>query len=108
MPKLIPASKRERRLTAGPLALATLLSIAGAAAPAPAAAQSLARRVDRLLDAPPFDHSLWGVALVDEHGKLIYQRNATRMFITASNTKLVVTTVAAALLSPDFTVQTSV
>ena len=65
------------------------------------------RRLDALLDAPPFDHALWGVALVDESGKLLYGRNAEKLFIPASNTKLVVTAVAAALLPPDFTVNTS-
>lgn len=71
------------------------------------ALEAQSRRLDVILDAPPFAHSLWGVALVDENGKLLYGRNADRMFIPASNTKLVVTAVAAALLPPDFTVQTS-
>ncbi|HEU5050113.1 MAG TPA: D-alanyl-D-alanine carboxypeptidase/D-alanyl-D-alanine-endopeptidase [Gemmatimonadales bacterium] len=65
------------------------------------------RRLDALLDAEPFRHSIWGVALVDERGKLLYGRNADRMFTPASNTKLVVTAVAAALLDPDFRVHTS-
>jgi D-alanyl-D-alanine carboxypeptidase/D-alanyl-D-alanine-endopeptidase (penicillin-binding protein 4) len=66
-----------------------------------------ARRLDALLDAEPFRHSIWGVAVVDERGRLLYGRNADRMMIPASNTKLVVTAVAAALLPPDFTVNTS-
>lgn len=71
-------------------------------------AQSLAKRLDRRLDAAPFDRSLWGVAVVDPSGKLLYGRNERRLFTPASNTKLVVTAVAAALLPPDFTVRTSV
>ena len=66
------------------------------------------RRLDALLDAEPFRHSIWGIAVVDERGRLLYGRNADRMMIPASNTKLVVTAVAAALLPPDFTVNTSV
>ena len=66
------------------------------------------RQLDALLDAPPFDRSLWGVALVDGRGKLLYGRNADKLFIPASNTKLVVSSVAAALFPPDFTVPTSV
>jgi D-alanyl-D-alanine carboxypeptidase/D-alanyl-D-alanine-endopeptidase (penicillin-binding protein 4) len=70
-------------------------------------AQSLTKRLDSRLDRAPFDRNLWGVAVVDERGKLLYGRNAERMFVPASNTKLVVTAVAAALLPPDFTVKTS-
>jgi len=66
------------------------------------------RQLDSLLDAPPFDRNLWGVALVDGSGKLLYGRNADKLFIPASNTKLVVTSVASAMLPPDFTVATSV
>lgn len=65
------------------------------------------RQLDSLLDAPPFNRNLWGVALVDEQGRLLYGRNADKLFIPASNTKLVVTTVASALLAPDWTVRTS-
>lgn len=71
-------------------------------------ASSLSRRLDARLDAPPFNRQLWGVALVDEKGNLLYGRNADRMFVPASNTKIVVSAVAAALLAPDFTVHTSV
>ena len=74
----------------------------------PAAAQSLAERLDKRLDAPGLEHLLWGVAVTDLSGHLLYGRNADRLFIPASNTKLVVAVVANALLGPDFTVQTSV
>ena len=50
---------------------------------------------------------LWGVALVDEKGALLYGRNQRQLFIPASNTKLVVAAVASALLPPDWTVRTS-
>jgi D-alanyl-D-alanine carboxypeptidase/D-alanyl-D-alanine-endopeptidase (penicillin-binding protein 4) len=73
----------------------------------PAHAQSLAKRLDRRLDTPPFNRQLWGVAVADESGRLRYGRNEGRLFIPASNTKLVVAAVAAALLPPDWTVTTS-
>ncbi|MEO8635303.1 MAG: D-alanyl-D-alanine carboxypeptidase/D-alanyl-D-alanine-endopeptidase [Gemmatimonadales bacterium] len=66
------------------------------------------RQLDSLLDAPPFNRLLWGVALVDETGRLLYGRNADRLFIPASNTKLVVSAVAATMLPPDWTIATSV
>lgn len=74
---------------------------------APLAAQSLEQRIEARLDAPPFNRLLWGVALTDDQGRLLYGRNAERLFIPASNTKLVVTTVGSALLPPDWTVMTS-
>jgi D-alanyl-D-alanine carboxypeptidase/D-alanyl-D-alanine-endopeptidase (penicillin-binding protein 4) len=87
-------------------ALALLLALAGGVAPL--SAQSLAKRLDRLLDAPPFDRHHWGVVVLDATGKLLYGRNGTRLFAPASNTKLFVSAVATALLSPDLTVTTSV
>ncbi len=87
--------------------LALLLGCAISLAPA-MAAQSLAERLDKRLDAPGLEHLLWGVAVTDVDGRLLYGRNADRLFIPASNTKLVVSVVANALLGPDFTVQTSV
>jgi serine-type D-Ala-D-Ala carboxypeptidase/endopeptidase (penicillin-binding protein 4) len=65
-------------------------------------AQSVARRIDSRIDAPPFNRQLWGVALVDQGGNLLYGRNPDRLFIPASNTKLVVSAVASALLPPDW------
>jgi len=85
------------------LACAILLTL-----PAAAPAQSLAARLDRRLDAPGLEHLLWGVAVTDLNGHLLFGRNADRLFIPASNTKLVVSIVANALLGPDFTVETAV
>jgi D-alanyl-D-alanine carboxypeptidase/D-alanyl-D-alanine-endopeptidase (penicillin-binding protein 4) len=70
-------------------------------------AQSLPKRLDARLDAPPFDRQLWGVALIDDKGALRYGRNPRQLFIPASNTKIIVAAVASALLPPDWTVQTS-
>ena len=47
------------------------------------------------------------MALVDDHGKLLYGRNPRQLFIPASNTKIVVAAVASALLPPTWTVKTS-
>ncbi|MBA2627059.1 MAG: D-alanyl-D-alanine carboxypeptidase/D-alanyl-D-alanine-endopeptidase [Gemmatimonadales bacterium] len=90
-------------------ALRTLLLVGALGASSRGAdAQSLAKRLDARMDAAPFNRLLWGVALVDERGKLLYGRNADRLFIPASNTKLVVSAIASALFDPNFTVQTSV
>ncbi|HEU5303387.1 MAG TPA: D-alanyl-D-alanine carboxypeptidase/D-alanyl-D-alanine-endopeptidase [Gemmatimonadales bacterium] len=107
------AAPRVRRVASLPTGigsvrwLAALIALA-ALTPAWVTAQgNLQRRLDRRLDAPPFNRQLWGVALVDENGRLLYGRNESRLFIPASNTKLVVSAVAAALLPPDWTVKTS-
>lgn len=86
-----------------------LVVLAGVPAfhPPAAAAQSLSKRLDKRLDTPPFDRSLWGVSVLDQSGKLVYGRNERRLFTPASNAKLIVTAVASALLPPDFTVRTS-
>ncbi|HET7039000.1 MAG TPA: D-alanyl-D-alanine carboxypeptidase, partial [Gemmatimonadales bacterium] len=70
-------------------------------------AQTLERRVTRLLDAPPFNRVTWGVVLTDTTGRVRFARNADRLFIPASNTKLVVTAAASALLPPDYRITTS-
>ena len=71
------------------------------------AQKDLKHRLDSRLDAPPFNRQLWGVAVVDESGRVLYGRNENRLFVPASNTKLVVSVVAAALLPPDWKVKTS-
>lgn len=75
--------------------------------PPPAAGQPLRSRLDRLLDQPPFDRATWGVLVTDTTGRVLYARNADRLFIPASNTKLVVSAAATALLDPEFRIETS-
>ena len=87
--------------------VAALVTAALAFGSATVSAQSLGKRIDARLDAAPYDKSLWGVALADEQGKLTYDRMAHRLFMPASNTKLVVAAVASAMLPADFTVRTS-
>lgn len=82
--------------------LATLLVAA-----APLGAQTLGARIDRRLDASGLDRHLWGLAVSDLKGTFLYGRNADRLFIPASNAKLVVAAAATVLLGPEFTVTTS-
>jgi serine-type D-Ala-D-Ala carboxypeptidase/endopeptidase (penicillin-binding protein 4) len=93
-------------------ALALSLHVLSASAVFPVlpvlAQDDVARRIDSRLNRVPFNRQLWGIALVDEGGRLVYGQNSTRMFIPASNMKLVVSAVAAALLPPDWRVTTSV
>jgi D-alanyl-D-alanine carboxypeptidase/D-alanyl-D-alanine-endopeptidase (penicillin-binding protein 4) len=102
----MPESIRGWRLIKRVLAVLSALS----ALPAlPALAQKdLAQRIDARLNRVPFNRQLWGIALVDENGRLIYGQNESRMFIPASNTKLIVSAVAAARLPPEWRAKTSV
>jgi D-alanyl-D-alanine carboxypeptidase/D-alanyl-D-alanine-endopeptidase (penicillin-binding protein 4) len=95
------------------LILASLTISAALAAPlsaqgrADARRGSLSHRLDALLDRPPYDRVTWGVYVADDRGRPLYRRNADRLFVPASNTKLVVTATAAALLPADYRVRTS-
>ncbi len=68
---------------------------------------SLEQRLEQLVDAPPFNRATWGIYVVDDRGRVLYQRNADRFSVPASNTKLVVTAAAAVLLPADYRVKTS-
>lgn len=87
-----------------PLHLLIALTLLG---PLALPAQSLSRRLDARLDGPGLDRHLWGIAVTDLSGKLLYGRNADRLFVPASNTKLLVTAAALVMLGPEFTVTTS-
>src|SRR5256885_7803034 len=68
---------------------------------------SLAQRLTTLLDQPPFDRASWGLLVQDDGGRILYQRNADRFAVPASNTKLVVTAAPAVLLPAGYRVRTS-
>lgn len=76
--------------------------------PVVVAQRGLAQRIERIVDAPPFDRATWGILLVDANGRERYARNADRLFVPASNAKIVVTAAATALLPPDFRAVTGV
>ncbi|HYT64393.1 MAG TPA: D-alanyl-D-alanine carboxypeptidase, partial [Gemmatimonadales bacterium] len=59
---------------------------------------SVQQRVSRLLDQPPFDRATWNVYAQDDRGRVLFNRNGDRFSVPASNTKLVVSAVATALL----------
>ncbi len=88
------------------VALTTLLPAAPLAAQA--RANSLAARLDRMLDGPPFDRALWGVAIADPSGRIVYERNGSRLFVPASSTKIIVSAAALWLLPADYRFRTSV
>ncbi|MCU1244747.1 MAG: D-alanyl-D-alanine carboxypeptidase, partial [Acidobacteria bacterium] len=82
------------------LAGAILLAGCATTAPPPATV-SLAATIDRIADAPPLQHALWGILIEDESGRRLYARNADTLLIPASNRKLFAAATAANCLGFD-------
>ncbi len=80
------------------------------AQPAPGKAQPLAERIERLLAQSPVTRTaFWGIQATSlSTGKTLYELNANRFFVPASNTKLFTTSLALTRLGPGFTFQTRV
>lgn len=79
---------------------------AGATQPTRLGLQAFA---DSLIDAPMFRSAHWGVLIVDPvSGDTLYSRNAGKLFLPASNTKLVTGAVALAQLGPQYRYTTRV
>jgi len=65
--------------------------------------------VAAILDAPPLDQVHFGVLAVDARsGRVLYDRNAHKHFVPASNEKLLVTSTALSLFGPDYRYRTTV
>lgn len=95
------------RTTRTPLGRAVVLLV-GLAWPSSVAAQgSLGRRLERLLDRAPFNRASWGVLVMSGEGRVVFERNADRLFVPASTAKLAATAAATALLPPDYRIITS-
>jgi len=77
------------------------------AAPRPDARAELRGAIDSLVQAPEFRSANWGVLIVDlDRGDTLYSRNAGKLFMPASNQKLLTGSTALALLGPDYRFRT--
>lgn len=87
-----------------------------AVAPAPRAAvapavsiDSLARELDRIFAAPAFDRMQWGILVRSlASGQVLYERNASKLLMPASNMKIVTLAAAAERLGWDHAWTTTV
>ena len=87
---------------------ATVLAPAAAAAPA-VRIDSLSRELDRIFAAPSFDRMQWGVLVRSlASGQVLYERNASKLLMPASNMKIVTLAAAAERLGWDYTWTTTV
>jgi D-alanyl-D-alanine carboxypeptidase/D-alanyl-D-alanine-endopeptidase (penicillin-binding protein 4) len=79
-------------------------------APSPRDARltALRRDIDSLSTQPEFRNAHWGILIVDpESGDTLYSRNAGKLFMPASNMKIITGAVALAQLGPDFRFRTA-
>jgi len=74
----------------------------------PAATRNFGVRGDALLASAPASKGEWGLLIVDaETGETLYELNADRYFVPASNMKLFTTALALAKLGPDYRFHTT-
>lgn len=76
---------------------------------APAFARGLAAQIDAIISRPPFDRTHWGIEVWDPASQqVLYARNAQKHFVPASTLKLVVSSAALHLLSPEYRYTTTI
>ena len=64
--------------------------------------------IDSMVAQPKFSNAHWGILIVDpERGDTIYSRNAGKLFMPASNQKIVTGSVALTLLGPEYQFSTA-
>jgi D-alanyl-D-alanine carboxypeptidase/D-alanyl-D-alanine-endopeptidase (penicillin-binding protein 4) len=74
----------------------------------PATLAALQSQIAALLDQPGFAAGRWGARIITPDGKTIFERDADKTFMPASNLKLYTSAAALDAFSPDFKLKTSV
>jgi len=69
--------------------------------------RSLRRAIDSVVNAPEFANGHWGVLVINTRGDTLYSRNAGKLFMPASNQKILTSSVAFTQLGPDYRYRTS-
>jgi len=68
-----------------------------------------AERAEKLVQAAPVDKGEWGLLVVDAMtGEMLYEKNADKYFVPASNMKLLTTAFAMDTLGPDYRFRTTI
>jgi D-alanyl-D-alanine carboxypeptidase/D-alanyl-D-alanine-endopeptidase (penicillin-binding protein 4) len=89
------------------LTLALLLLTACATTTTPPA-PTLASRIDAAISRPPFHHAYWSVLVEEEDGRVLYERNADKLNMPASNRKVFAAATIANCLGLDARLETEV
>ncbi len=74
----------------------------------PATLAELQASVAALLDQPKFNSARWGARIITTAGSVIFERDADKSFMPASNMKLYTSASALDAFGPDFKIKTSV
>jgi D-alanyl-D-alanine carboxypeptidase/D-alanyl-D-alanine-endopeptidase (penicillin-binding protein 4) len=69
--------------------------------------RALRRSIDSVVSAPEFANGHWGVLVVNTRGDTLYSHNAGKLFMPASNQKILTSAVAFTQLGPDYRYRTS-
>jgi PBP4 family serine-type D-alanyl-D-alanine carboxypeptidase len=91
------------------LVIAFLFASTIAAAAAPKPVPPLSAAIGRIVDVLQYSHAFFGIAVYDiDRRRMLYARNAARLFIPASTTKLMTEGTALGVLGPNFRFTTPV
>src|SRR5678815_1932799 len=108
--------KKSDRIVLGALTLAACTVSRPSAGPSPARGPApaantrgaLVRAIDSMVASTEFRSANWGILIVDPLANdTLYSHNATKLFIPASNQKLVVSSVMLEQLGPDYRYRTT-
>src|ERR1700741_3339804 len=90
-----------------PLALSACATVMGTVRPGSSRAE-LRHTIDSLTSQAEFRNAHWGVLIVNPRtGDTLYSKNAGKLFMPASNMKIITSAAALTLLGPDYTYKTT-
>src|SRR3954471_24404159 len=69
--------------------------------------RALRHAIDSVVNVPEFANGHWGVLVIDTRGDTLYSLNAGKLFMPASNQKILTSAVAFTQLGPDYRYRTS-
>jgi D-alanyl-D-alanine carboxypeptidase/D-alanyl-D-alanine-endopeptidase (penicillin-binding protein 4) len=103
-------ARAARRVTAAGVMLIALTGCARVIGTVRAAVprDDLRYQIDSLTSLPEFRNAHWGVLVVNPRtGDTLYSRNSGKLFMPASNMKIITSAVALAQLGPDYSYRTT-
>ena len=102
-------TRRAVAATLGVLGAVGCASARGRSGGSPGTRAELRHAIDSMVAQPKFSNAHWGILIVDpERGDTLYSHNAGKLFMPASNQKLLTAAIAMSHLGPDFVWRTPV